>query len=493
MLTSPRYGVQYPQSTDSPNVPRDLTSIVNALETSVMFTQGALASRPASAPGTPGKTGRLFATTDQSPNRLFYDYGTGWFDVGALVPNSVGTTMLADDSVTAAKIAADAVGSSEIAADAVGASEIAAGAVGNSELAAGAVAAGNMQPNAVGTAVLLDGAVTSPKIADGTIVGADLAADTLTSREIGPGAIGSSEIADGSIVGADMAPDTITQREIGPGAVSTSEVSDGSLLGSDLAADAITAREIAAGAVGTSEVADGSLLGSDLAADAITAREIAAGAVGTSEIADGSIVAGDIGNGQVTAAKQADGTYPVAGVNWPALGTKIDGKVGKVYLANGEVMTVVYDSNSGFWVSPPFFGVAAATVAAFNGTAYAIGPVLMFDKLVYQNAGFNLQAKGIGFISTDDPNGAQGSSATLEIYFYEAGVGDDQIQYVTNFTVATWGTTGWTRFGKAGFYTISYIGGRELFYIGPRVTGQWYAGGTHNITAHVTTHCRWVA
>src|SRR5580765_8093893 len=107
MLTSPRYGVQYPQSTDSPNVPRDLTSIVNALETSVMFTQGALSARPVSTPGSPGKIGRIFATTDQSPNVLFWDLGTGWFPVGAIVSGSIGTDSIADKSVTAQKIADD--------------------------------------------------------------------------------------------------------------------------------------------------------------------------------------------------------------------------------------------------------------------------------------------------------------------------------------------------------------------------------------------------
>lgn len=155
MLTSSRYGVQYPQSTDSPNVPRDITSVVNALETSVMFTQGSLASRPVSTAGTPGKTGRLFAATDQVPPRLFYDFGTGWFDVGALIAQSVITAALADLSVTAAKIATDTITATQIAPDAIGASELAANAVGASELA----------DASVDTGAIIDASITTPKMA----------------------------------------------------------------------------------------------------------------------------------------------------------------------------------------------------------------------------------------------------------------------------------------------------------------------------------------
>jgi microcystin-dependent protein len=167
MLTSTRFQVQYPQLTDSPDVPRDFAQVVTqGIERAILHGgSGTLAARPTSSPGTPGIVGRLYAATDQSPPRLFFDYGTGWFDVGALVALSVGTAQIVDGSVTAAKIATDTITATQIAPDAVGASEIAAGAVGNSELAANSVASGNMQANSVPTAAIQANAVTFAKVA----------------------------------------------------------------------------------------------------------------------------------------------------------------------------------------------------------------------------------------------------------------------------------------------------------------------------------------
>jgi len=167
MLTSSRFAVQYPQLTDSPDVPRDLTSIVTqGIERAILHGgSGTLAARPTSSPGTPGIVGRLYAATDQTPPRLFYDHGTGWFDVGALIALSVTTGIIADGAVTAAKMATDTITATQIAPDAVGTSEIAAGAVGNAELAASSVAAGNMQTNSVPTAAIQANAVNFSKIA----------------------------------------------------------------------------------------------------------------------------------------------------------------------------------------------------------------------------------------------------------------------------------------------------------------------------------------
>jgi hypothetical protein len=44
-------------------------------------TSGTLAARPTSTVGTPGKLGRTYMATDQTPPRLFRDNGTGWDEV----------------------------------------------------------------------------------------------------------------------------------------------------------------------------------------------------------------------------------------------------------------------------------------------------------------------------------------------------------------------------------------------------------------------------
>lgn len=84
MQTSSRYGIQYPSldRSDRADIPTDIKSMIDAIETSAMYGQGALSSRPVSTSASPGKQGRFYMATDQTPHLLYYDYGTGWDVVG---------------------------------------------------------------------------------------------------------------------------------------------------------------------------------------------------------------------------------------------------------------------------------------------------------------------------------------------------------------------------------------------------------------------------
>jgi microcystin-dependent protein len=79
MLTSSRYQIQYPQLSDSPDVPRDFAQqVVQGVERSMMYGQGTFANRPVSTPGSPGIQGRIYYATDVAPPNMYYDFGTGW-------------------------------------------------------------------------------------------------------------------------------------------------------------------------------------------------------------------------------------------------------------------------------------------------------------------------------------------------------------------------------------------------------------------------------
>ena len=85
--TSPRYKIAYVDPTlrnEPADVPAEIKRVVDAVEQSAMYAQGAIADRPASTPGTPGITGRFYYATNE--NRLYYDYGTGWQPVDVGVP-----------------------------------------------------------------------------------------------------------------------------------------------------------------------------------------------------------------------------------------------------------------------------------------------------------------------------------------------------------------------------------------------------------------------
>lgn len=131
MLTSSRRGLSYPNNVtraDSADVPRDIATLVAALELDVVFSQGTHAARPAAGAGSPAATGggRLYWETDTLG--LFYDTGAAWVQINstAIAAGSITLAMLAANSVDASKIVDGSVGNAELAAGAVTAAKIAA-------------------------------------------------------------------------------------------------------------------------------------------------------------------------------------------------------------------------------------------------------------------------------------------------------------------------------------------------------------------------------
>jgi hypothetical protein len=82
MPTSDRMSLPYPALTDTPDAPTQFEDLVSAIETAfpALYGQGAIASRPISSVGTPGKSGRYYYATDTV--ELWLDLGTSWIKVG---------------------------------------------------------------------------------------------------------------------------------------------------------------------------------------------------------------------------------------------------------------------------------------------------------------------------------------------------------------------------------------------------------------------------
>lgn len=130
MLQSSRLHINYPDPNaelDTVDVPRDVFSLVSALETCTIYSQGVLASRPTSTIGSPGTQGRFYYATDNG--LLYYDFGNGWIAINVGAPGSVGTAQLADGAVTSVKLASQVVDASKLADGAVGPTKLAANAV----------------------------------------------------------------------------------------------------------------------------------------------------------------------------------------------------------------------------------------------------------------------------------------------------------------------------------------------------------------------------
>lgn len=108
--TTTRFAVVEPSAdrSDPADVPYYVRQAVSAIERSAMFGQGLVADRPVSSGGTPGIQGRLYASTDESPKRVYYDYGTGWFPIGDIPAGSITSAMIADGTIVDADISAAA-------------------------------------------------------------------------------------------------------------------------------------------------------------------------------------------------------------------------------------------------------------------------------------------------------------------------------------------------------------------------------------------------
>jgi len=121
-------GLTSPLGTEAVNIDQHLKNLADGVDANAaMFSQGVLASRPTSTPGTPGKTGRIYYATDNG--KVYYDFGTGWVILNADIPT------LGPDSITSTEIAANAVGASELADNSVDAAAIIDGVVGAAEIA----------------------------------------------------------------------------------------------------------------------------------------------------------------------------------------------------------------------------------------------------------------------------------------------------------------------------------------------------------------------
>jgi hypothetical protein len=89
MLTTPRLGLQKPQTSDAVTGLRTaIAANQDILDNAVLYDQGLLAARPVSTPASPGVKGRQYRATDDTTGgtngTLYYDYGTGWIIVPSL-------------------------------------------------------------------------------------------------------------------------------------------------------------------------------------------------------------------------------------------------------------------------------------------------------------------------------------------------------------------------------------------------------------------------
>jgi hypothetical protein len=130
--TSARWQISEPSADrhDAADVPLYVRNIVAALEArGPIFGQGPIASRPAF-----GTQGRLYASTDETPNGLYYDTGSAWFKIGSLATGAVGTAQIADGSITLPKMAPGSVDSSKIIDGTIVGADIADGSIAANEL-----------------------------------------------------------------------------------------------------------------------------------------------------------------------------------------------------------------------------------------------------------------------------------------------------------------------------------------------------------------------
>ena len=232
-----------------------------------------------------------------------------------LVPEEIGTDMLADNAVTSDKISAGAVVADKIADGAVVTSKIVDDAVTSDKLADDAVTADK----------LASGAVTSGKIANGSITSDKLGNESVTTSAIADGAVTSNKIADGTIDTEKFADSSLTSDKIEDNAVITSKIANSNVTTVKLADEAVSAGKIANGAVTLDKIADDSVSAAKIQANAVTNGKLANGAVTTSKIADDAVSTDKVANASITTNKINDSAVTTDKINNSAVTTdKID-------------------------------------------------------------------------------------------------------------------------------------------------------------------------
>jgi hypothetical protein len=87
MQTTTRWGIRYPEGTDSPDVPLWMGRLASDLDDVAKDDQGLLAARPTSTAVSAGKPGRYYYATDTA--QLFRDMGTSWTEVALTEASAV--------------------------------------------------------------------------------------------------------------------------------------------------------------------------------------------------------------------------------------------------------------------------------------------------------------------------------------------------------------------------------------------------------------------
>lgn len=101
-----------------------------------------------------------------------------------ILPGTVGTTEIADDSISSPKIIADAVVAGKIAADAVSAREIVANTITANEIAADTITAAQIAANTITANEMTADSITAREIAALSITAAELAAGAVTANKL---------------------------------------------------------------------------------------------------------------------------------------------------------------------------------------------------------------------------------------------------------------------------------------------------------------------
>lgn len=76
---TPRLSLPYPDSAETADVPRDVQALAAPLDQAVLYTEGALAARPAAS-----LAGRIYRATDTG--QIFVDFAASWFEIANAAP-----------------------------------------------------------------------------------------------------------------------------------------------------------------------------------------------------------------------------------------------------------------------------------------------------------------------------------------------------------------------------------------------------------------------
>lgn len=230
-----------------------------------------------------------------------------------LIPGSITTNLLANDSVIDIKIANGAITEPKLANHAVSHRTIGNGAVTEEKICDGAITSSKVRDHNILENHIANGHITNNKLADKVVTSDKIADKAINNPQLEDYAVWSRNLANNIIETRHYAHESIPNTAYQHGSVYGNVIGIAGIYADHLSQNAVVTNAIANGAVTDSKIADASIDNKHLKISCIGSHNIVEGAITNRNISDNAITTNKCDNKIITKDKLADEVVELIG------------------------------------------------------------------------------------------------------------------------------------------------------------------------------------